>query len=218
MKKSRYWELIRSVASTLVFVWFFTNHIAQATVVPTESMMPTILVGDHFVLDKFAFPANYPTALQQILPERVIERGDILAFWSPEDPELRLVKRAIGLPGDLLEWRDGKVYVNEVLLDEPYTIHILPRERRGNDRAGPILIPPDHFFMMGDNRDNSRDSRYWGLVHRKNLIGKPLFIYWSYDSGPYRERTLDEWANYYGSMALNFFTKTRWFRTGLVLE
>ena len=92
---SRAWSNVKSVASTLLFVWLFTHHIAQATVVPTESMSPTILVGDHFFLDKVAFPANYPGVLQKFLPTRTIQRGEIVAFWSPEDRGLRLVKRVI---------------------------------------------------------------------------------------------------------------------------
>ena len=90
-RKRPVWAHIKSLGSTLVFVWLFTSGIAQATMVPTESMVPTILIGDHFFLDKVAFPANYPEALQNLLPERTIHRGDIVAFWSPQDPDLRLV-------------------------------------------------------------------------------------------------------------------------------
>src|SRR6187549_4017812 len=99
-RKTRVWQNVKSVTSTLVFVWLFTHHVAQATMVPTESMNPTILVGDHFMLDKVAFPANYPDFLLKFLPERAIQRTDILAFWSPEVPDLRLIKRVIGLPGE----------------------------------------------------------------------------------------------------------------------
>src|SRR5262249_38526023 len=99
-QKSKLRESLESLAFTLVFVWLFTNHIAQATEVPTESMKPTILVGDHFFLDKVAFPGNYPESLQKYLPTRTIHRGDIIAFWSPENRQMRLVKRVIGLPGE----------------------------------------------------------------------------------------------------------------------
>src|SRR2546421_11208365 len=97
IRKSRTREMLGSLGSTVVFVWLFTNHIAQATEVPTESMKPTILAGDHFFLDKVAFPANYPEALHKYLPARTIHRGDIVAFWSPETPGMRLVKRVVGL-------------------------------------------------------------------------------------------------------------------------
>src|SRR5688572_593707 len=217
-KQNRTWELLKSLASTLEFVWFFTNHIAQATVVPTESMVPTILVGDHFMLDKVAYPANYPEAIQRIMPERAVHRGDILAFWSPQDENLRLIKRVIGLPGDTIEVRNSIVYINGEKLDEPYVIHTIPRANRQFDDFGPASIPGDKFFMMGDNRDNSRDSRAWGFVPRNNLIGKPVFVYWSYESEPHRERTMREWVDYYASVAAHFFTRTRWLRTGTVLR
>ncbi len=97
--KKRIWDSVKSFGSTIVFVWVFTHGVAQATVVPTESMTPTILVGDHFFLDKLAFPANYPEAVQKYLPARAIHRGEIMALWSPETPDMRLVKRVIGLPG-----------------------------------------------------------------------------------------------------------------------
>jgi len=220
IRKTRWWPHFKSLTSTAVFVWFFTHHIAQATMVPTESMVPTILVGDHFMLDKVAFPANYPEFLQEVLPERTIHRADIVAFWSPEVPDLRLVKRVIGLPGETLEIRDGDIYINGEQLKEPYTVHILQPLFRQLQNIPPITIPPDSFFMMGDNRDNSRDSRYFGVVSRQALIGKPLFIYWSYQSDPYPEggRTMREWAEYYASVATHFLTRTRWMRTGTILR
>jgi signal peptidase I len=210
---------LKSMASTLVFVWLITHNIAQATVVPTESMTPTILVGDHFFLDKIAFPANYPQTLQRFLPMRTIQRGEIVAFWSPEDRSLRLVKRVIGLPGDTIEIRDRVVYINGRKLDEPYAVHsdtqLIPRR----DDMAPLKIPAEAFFMMGDNRDNSYDSRFWGLAHRADFIGTPLFVYWSYDSDPYQPNmTWSEWARTYGSVATHFFSKTRWFRTGTIVR
>ena len=218
--KTRMWPHLKSVASTLVFVWFFTHHIAQATMVPTESMTPTILVGDHFMLDKVAFPANYPEFLQQVLPQRTVHRADIVAFWASEARDLRLVKRVIGLPGETLEIRDGDIYIDGEKLNEPYVVHTLQPLFRPMPNMPPVTIPPDSFFMMGDNRDNSRDSRYFGVVSRQALIGKPLFIYWSYESDPYPPdgRTMGEWAEYYASVATHFLTRTRWTRTGTVLR
>src|SRR2546429_5911662 len=121
-RKSAAREWVESLVFSLIFVFFFTTFIAQATQVPTESMKPTILVGDHFFLDKFAFPANYPAMLQQYLPNRRIERGEIVAFWSPENPNMRLVKRVIGLPGETLEVRNRDVYINGQQLSEPYVL------------------------------------------------------------------------------------------------
>ena len=217
--KSRMWPWMKSFGSTLVFVWFFTHGVAQATVVPSESMNPTILVGDHFFLDKLAFPANYPQALQKYLPVRTIHRGDIVAFWSPQNPNMRLVKRVIGLPGETLEVRNRDVYINGAKVNEPYTVHTDPREFDRRDNFGPVTIPADRFFMMGDNRDNSNDSRFWGFAPRESLIGKPLFVYWSYDDDPYdQEPTLVQSAEHAVSVAAHFLTRTRWLRTGTLLR
>ena len=218
-RKARIWAHFKSLASTIAFVWFFTNHVAQATVVPTESMLPTILAGDHFFLDKVAFPANYPEGLREFLPERTIRRGDILAFKSPENSDLRLVKRVIALPGDTFEIREGDAYINDQELKEPYAVHRLPAARWRSENVAPMTIPRDAFFMMGDNRDDSHDSRIFGAIPRNALIGKPTFVYWSYESESYRDsRTIKEWAEYYASIAIHFVTRTRWTRTGTVLR
>lgn len=218
-RRARMWAHFKSLASTVVFVWLFTSGVAQATVVPTESMVPTILVGDHFFLDKVAFPGNYPESLRQYLPERTIQRGDIVAFTSPENPDLRLVKRVIALPGETFEIREGDVYINERKLEESYAVHRLPAAHWRSQNIAPVTIPPDAFFMMGDNRDDSHDSRVFGAIPRDFLIGKTTFVYWSYESEPYKpNRTLKEWAEYYGSVAVHFVTRTRWARTGTVLR
>src|SRR5438132_1387971 len=129
--RTRLWHWFKSVASTIAFVWLFTHGVAQATVVPTESMAPTILVGDHFFLDKVGFPANYPESFQKYLPVRTIHRGDIVALWSPQNADIRLVKRVIGLPGETLEVRHRDVYIDGRDLDEPYVVHIDPQELDG---------------------------------------------------------------------------------------
>jgi signal peptidase I len=217
--KNRIWQSFKSIGSTLAFVWVFTHGVAQATVVPSESMSPTILVGDHFFLDKLGFPANYPQAIQKFLPERTIRRGEIVALWSPQNPDMRLVKRIIGLPGETLEVRHRDVYINGKKLNEPYVVHIDPREMIQRDDFGPVTIPADHFFLMGDNRDNSNDSRFWGFAPRESIIGTPLFVYWSYEDTPYnQELSMTEWVEHSASVAAHFFTKTRWLRTGTRLR
>ena len=215
--KKRIWDSVKSLGSTLVFVWVFTHGVAQATVVPTESMTPTILVGDHFFLDKLAFPANYPAVIQKYLPVRTVHRGDIMALWSPQTPDMRLVKRVIGLPGETLEVRHRGVYINGRKLDEPYAVHTDPVQFEQRDNYGPITLGPDQFFMMGDNRDNSNDSRFWGPASRQSFIGRPLFIYWSYDDDPYTHPlSATEWIEHSASVAAHFLTRTRWLRTGTV--
>lgn len=228
--KSAAREWLESLVFALVFVFFFTRFIAQATQVPTESMKPTILVGDHFFLDKFAFPANYPDFMLRILPTREVKRGEIVAFKPPIDPNVPYIKRVIGLPGETLEVRDKVVYINGVKLNEPYVKFIdpdiiqrnsgYPAESVVRDNFGPYQIPPNAYFMMGDNRDNSYDSRFWGPVSAKEIIGRPLFIYWSYEADPYEKgpKPIIAYAREYGEMALHFFDKTRWTRMGRLLK
>src|SRR6266705_1573453 len=146
-------EWIESLAFTVIFVLVFTTYIAQATQVPTESMKPTILVGDHFFLDKIAFPANYPAFIGKYLPHRSIKRGDIIAFKSPTDGNIPFVKRVIGIPGDTIELRNKSLYINGTKLEEPYKIHVdstiysndpwTPEELKIRDNYGPITVPPD---------------------------------------------------------------------------
>jgi len=229
-RKGAFREWIESLLFTIVFVLVFTSYIAQATQVPTESMKPTILVGDHFFLDKISFPANYPAAVRPYLPHRSVKRLDIVAFKSPTDGNIPFVKRVIGLPGETLEVRSKAVYIDGKRLDEPYKIHVdssiyssdpwTPEELKVRDNYGPVTVPPDSYFVMGDNRDNSNDSRYWGFVTRDELIGKPLFVYWSYESDPYvpGDKTFREWLDGYAVVALHFFDKTRWFRIGTMIQ
>jgi signal peptidase I len=221
--KAREWT--ESLLSTVVFVIIFTSFIAQATQVPTASMVPTIFVGDHFFLDKIAFPGNFPQVVRDWLPRRSVQRGDIIAFRPPPKAQMTtpFVKRVIGVPGDKVEVREKVVYLNGVKQEEPYKIHVnspisgtIP-----GDNFGPEIVPPDQFFVMGDNRDNSNDSRFWGFVDRASIIGKPLFVYWSYESdSPYEggERSWASVAADYVSVAQHFFTRTRWFRFGTMVK
>ena len=223
-------EWIESLAFTLIFVLIFTNYIAQATQVPTESMKPTILVGDHFFLDKIAFPANFPVSIRPYLPARSIKRGDIVAFKSPTDGQIPFVKRVIGLPADTIEIRNKSLYINGKKQDEPYKIHVdssvyqedpwTPEELKIRDNFGPVTLPEGSYFVMGDNRDNSNDSRYWGFIRRDDMIGRPLFVYWSYESDPYvpGDKTIREWIESYAAIATHFFARTRWFRIGTMIR
>lgn len=223
-------EWTESLVFTVLFVLLFTSFVAQATQVPTESMKPTIMVGDHFFLDKLAFPANYPEAVRPFLPRRTLERGDIIAFHPPLEGEIPFVKRIVGLPGDEIEVRDKIVYVNGAPLDEPYKIHIdehvyddnvwTPESLSVRDQYGPVVVPDDSYFAMGDNRDASNDGRYWGFVRHADVIGKPLFVYWSYEADPYspRRRAIVDRIEGYVDVARNIFSRTRWFRTGVMIR
>jgi len=222
-RKGQLREWSESLIGTVVFVLAFTTLIAQATQVPTESMKPTILVGDHFFLDKVAFPGNYPQPLRALLPRRSIRRGDIIAFKPPASAStdnIPFVKRVIAVEGDTIEMRSRNVYVNGHKLDEQYKIYADYSPDTSRDNFQSQTVPANSFFVMGDNRDNSNDSRYWGFVDRNSIIGKPLFVYWSYESEQWTgaATSFKEWVTGYTSIARHFFSKTRWFRFGTLIR
>ncbi len=222
-------------ALTILVYLFATTTLVQAYVVPTPSMDTSLMVGDHMLVDRLAFADPGPAG-RHILPYRDVQRGDIVAFLYPEDIRQTYVKRVIGLPGDHIRMIDKQVVRNGQRLIEPYTRHIdpaidpyrddfptapgpwtTPRARlmfEHNVRDGELIVPPDTLFCMGDNRENSADSRYWGLVPRSYVVGKPLVVYWSFDAPT---SDLEEWSlNHVVDVLTHFFTKTRWNRMMLV--
>ena len=222
-------------AVTLGIYLFVTTTLVQAFVIPTGSMEGTLRVGDHMLVDRVTYAQPGPLGAR-LLPYREIVRGDIVAFTYPEDIRQTYVKRVIGLPGDRIRLDNKQVIRNGHRLTEPYTQHIAvypdpyrdnfplsPEANtspRGRDMFehhvfnGEVIVPPDMLFMLGDNRDNSLDSRYWGFVPRSYVVGKPLFVYWSYDAPT---SDLTEWTlTHVLDVAGHFFTKTRWERTLLV--
>jgi len=222
-------------AATICMYLFATTTLLQAYVVPTGSMEGSLLVGDHIMVDRVAYADPGPLG-RHFMPYRELKRGDIVAFLYPEDIRQTYVKRLMGLPGDRIRLDRGVVIRNGRRLIEPYTQHIAPfrdpyRDNfplapdvnttpRGRDMFechvvnSEVVVPPDMLFMMGDNRDNSADSRTWGFVPRSYVVGKPLFVYWSYDAPT---EDLKEWTfAHVVDLAGHFFTKTRWERTLLV--
>jgi signal peptidase I len=191
---------------SVVLALFVRTFLLQAYVVPTPSMEDNILVGDHLIVNKFLYaPAGGPLA--PLLPRRPLRRGDVFVFKFPDDPRRDFVKRAIALPGDLVEIRDKVVYVNQAPLSEPRVTHsdrsVYAAGRR--DQFGPIRVPEGQVFALGDNRDTSNDSRYWGTVPLANVKGRALFVYWSFP--PERPgRSLR-------GRVEDFWTRTRWDRT-----
>jgi len=231
-------EFAASMAELLVIVLFIMTFVLQNFEIPSSSMEDTLLIGDHVLVNReqFAPPTRW---MGPLLPYRDIRRDDIAVFLSPEQPGLFLVKRIIGLPGDRIHLRDGMVYRNGEKLDEPFTRHKLAdySPYRDNFPAVPpvgirnekwqqemplhiegedIVVPADSYFAMGDNRDVSYDSRYWGFLPRNNVIGRPLFIYWSFDTPPdqWQMRGLDDRLGFFFKHTLlHFFDETRWSRT-----
>ena len=186
MKKSVVREYFESLVIAVGLALFVRTFVFQAFKIPTGSMEPNLLVGDHLIVNKAIFsPA--PTALERaILPHRDIRRGEVIVFKFPKEPQRDFIKRVIGLPGDQIELRRKKIYVNGVVQDEPYAHFLFPlspeSDRRSDDlkeEYGPVTVPPGQFFAMGDNRDNSEDSRFWGFLPATYVKGKALFIYFS---------------------------------------
>src|SRR5579875_1492532 len=226
-------------AVTILLLLFGTTTLVQAFVIPTGSMEDTLLIGDHLLVDKLAYAPVGPIS-KYILPYEEPKHGDIIVFRYPGDISQTFVKRVIGVPGDHLKMVDRIVYRNGVRLNEPYVYHKFPYDpARDNFPGEPspfaeglqaqlqrdmpahhvvnggIVVPPDSYFAMGDNRDNSLDSRYWGFVPRDNIIGKPLLIYWSYRASTedLAGTSVDSLFSHMTDLATHFFTRTRWSRT-----
>jgi signal peptidase I len=187
-------------------------------VVPTASMEGTILVGDHLFMDKLLYGPEIPLLHWRLPMLKTIRRGDIVVFRYPKDPSETFLKRVTAVGGDTLEIRDGVLFVNSQAIVEPYAVHHAPIHNR-QESWGPTVVPAGQLFVMGDNRDNSSDSRDWGFVPVTNVIGEPMFVYWSYDAPT--SRWLDEdprhKIRFYASIVGNFFSNTRWNRTGMLL-
>jgi signal peptidase I len=231
---------------TILFLLFGTSTLAQPYVIPTGSMEDNLLVGDHVLVDKLAFaPASDLT--RHLLPYQEPQHGDIIVFQYPPDISQTLVKRLIGMPGDRIKIVNGVVYRNGVRLNEPYVFHkyaynpefdnfptrcCLPvKEPAATEAqqemldqhlspAGEVIVPSGHYFAMGDNRDNSSDSRYWGFVPRDNIMGKPFLIYWSYRASTEEltGQTADSVVTHLVDLGQHFFTRTRWERTFQVVR
>jgi signal peptidase I len=208
-----YFELI---TETLVFVFFVMTFLLQSFVIPTGSMEDTLLIGDHLLVDKISYSRSLGFLDGLLLPQREIERGMIVTFKSPAEMEKEYVKRVVGLPGESIKILDKKVYINGEPLDESYTYFKDPNIKNDyRDNFPEFDIPQGHYFCMGDNRDNSFDSRFWGPVPRDYIIGMPWRIYWSYHSSTAEYMTPGLWHKIkdIGKTILNFFSRTRWERT-----
>ena len=233
-------EFLSSIAGVLVTGLFIITFVLQAFEIPSSSMEDTLLIGDHVFVNREQFAAATHW-LGPLLPYRDIRRGDIVVFLSPEEQGLFVVKRIIGIPGDRIHLRDGAVYRNKQKLDEPYVQHkmgdynpyrdnfpsVSPSDQFGvrNEKwiqempshlqGGDIIVPPDGYFAMGDNRDVSYDSRYWGFIPKPNVIGRPMFIYWSFITPPdqYQMRSAGDRFEFLAHIIIHFFDETRWSRT-----
>jgi signal peptidase I len=184
-KKRLLWEYVEAIVTALILALIIRAYIIQAFKIPSGSMIPTLLIGDHILVNKFIYGTDIPLTDKKILVLRTPEKGDIIVFKYPENPKKDFIKRVIATGGDVIEEKDKIIYVNGTAINEPYAHHFDRAVRFGGidprDNFGPITVPQDKFFVMGDNRDQSYDSRYWGYVDRKDIRGKALVIYWSWD-------------------------------------
>jgi signal peptidase I len=222
-KKSVVREYFESIVIAVILALFIRTFVVQAFKIPTGSMENNLLIGDHLLVNKFAFAPTGSGIERTLLPIGGIARGDVIVFKYPEEPERDFIKRVIGLPGETVEVKNREVFIDGKALDEPYA-HYLPRgaaselsESTSDDvreHFGPVTVPPEKYFMMGDNRDNSQDSRYWGFLPRDYVKGRALFVYWSYESEREEYQADDLLSSLKGlvSTAVHFVTRTRWSR------
>lgn len=233
-------EMILGIAAVLVSGLFIITFIIQAFEIPSRSMEKTLLVGDHVFVDRLS-AAPRAGYLGPLMPYRRIKRGEVAVFISPAQHDLHLVKRIVGVPGDKIHLENRTLFVNGVAQSEPFVYHdperrapdafrddfpsispvgqggpsTWPLEFHANlDGHGDLVVPEGHYFAMGDNRENSFDSRYWGFVPEENFIGRPLFIYWSFDT-PEDQYSRTAWSDRVGfvfHVILHFFDQTRWSR------
>jgi len=233
-------EFLSSLAAVLVTGLFIITFVVQAFEIPSSSMEKTLLIGDHVFVNRVQF-APKTSWVGPLVPYRDVHFRDIVVFLSPQTPGLYVVKRIIGVPGDRIHLRSGVVYRNGQALEEPYVDHdrdspdsyrndfpsvpppiedrniwgdwasVLPSYIQGDD----IVVPPDHYFAMGDHRGVSLDSRYWGFIPKQNIIGRPMFIYWSFDTpeDQYEKTGIGDRVSFLGHIILHFFDKTEWKRT-----
>ena len=183
--KSRLRENIEAIVVAVVLALFIRTFVVQAFKIPSGSMMNTLLVGDHILVNKFIYGVKLPYIDKTIIQIKEPKREDIVVFKYPKDPKLDFIKRVIGVAGDVVEIRNQKVYVNGELMERDYAIHSRSRGLQAalglGDNFGPVRVPAHSLFVLGDNRDNSKDSRFWGFVDLSAVKGKAFIIYWSWN-------------------------------------
>lgn len=184
--KSKLRENVEAIVIAIILALFIRTFVVQAFKIPSGSMKPTLQIGDHILVNKFIFGVKIPYIGKTIISYKNPDHGDIIVFRYPEDPDKDFIKRVIGLPGDIIESKNKKVYVNQIPINNDVGVHsqsnIIPRHQNPRDNFGPLTVPAESYFVMGDNRDNSYDSRFWGFVEQHAIKGKAFIIYWSWDS------------------------------------
>lgn len=199
-QKSKVREYAETLIIALLIALFVRAFVVQAFKIPSSSMEPTLLIGDHLLVNKFIYGIRIPLTDKKILRFSEPQRGDVIVFKYPKDPSKDYIKRVIGLPGDTVEIRDRQIYINNRLIEDPWGV-FNARSLSTGDNHGPKVVPPDSLFVMGDNRNNSLDSRVWGFVPFDDVLGKAFIMYWSWD-----------WGN------PSIISKVRWKRIGSLIR
>jgi len=185
-KRSTLREYAESLAIAVVLALCIRSAVVQAFKIPSGSMLQTLQIGDHILVNKFIYGVRLPFTDILLIPVRAPQRRDIIVFRFPKDASKDFIKRVIGIPGDTIQIRNKALYVNGELQKEPYAIYdpreAFPHSMPNRDNFGPVTVPADSYFVLGDNRDHSLDSRFWGFVDRAKIRGKAILIYWSWDS------------------------------------
>ncbi|ROR03050.1 signal peptidase I [Desulfosoma caldarium] len=184
-KKSTVREYTEAILIAVLLAFFIRAFIVQAFKIPSGSMMTTLLIGDHILVSKFRYGIKLPIVDRNLIDWDHPRRGDIIVFKYPQDPSKDFIKRVIAVPGDVILIKDKTVFINEKPLQEPYVrftdTRILPASVSPRDNLGPLVVPEHSYFVMGDNRDESYDSRFWGFVDASVVKGKAFVIYWSWN-------------------------------------
>lgn len=185
-------EYAESIVIAIILALIIRTFVVQAFKIPSGSMEDTLAIGDHILVNKFIYGMKIPFTDKRILKIRDPKRGDVIVFEYPEDPSKDFIKRVIGTPGDVIEEKDKKVYVNGQPYVNPHEVHketdMITKEQNPRDNFGPVTVPVDSYFVMGDNRDRSYDSRFWGFVKNPKIKGLAFIKYWSWDSANFRVR------------------------------
>ena len=218
--KSVFREYFELIAETAIFVFFVMTYVVQAFQIPSGSMEPTLLVGDFLLVNKFIYARPIDSFEAAVMPSRELKRKDIIVFKYPRDLSKDFVKRVIALEGEKIEIKNKQVFINDRPIDEPYKVHNDSQIfEKGNyyqyddvirDNYGPVVVPPGHLFAMGDNRDNSLDSRYWSFVPLSYVKGRPWVIYFSYQAE--KDAYLKNGVRDRFKKFFRFVFKTRWNR------
>jgi signal peptidase I len=224
-------EYLEALLIAVVFATFVRTWVFQAFKIPSGSMEENLLVGDHILVNKFIYGPTLFRLGKVLLPIRDVRRGDVVVFRFPQDPSRDFIKRAVGLPGDVVRLVDKRLYVNgKRVADESYVSHndpiVYPRgsypsASNPRDNFGPVRVPAGSYLCLGDNRDYSHDSRFWGMVPAGYLKGRAFLVYWSFEEEPAETSEaagLREKLRRLSQVALNFFSRTRWSRTARIVR